>query len=276
VTIPPRSFTALVASLALLGAACASFDAFAADDPVVSPTSVSQGFVGGSDAGGGLTAAEVVDSVAGPQPDELPGPGAWVVRSVAPTMPVWAEPAPEPVIRFALETTNPWDQPIVYPVLRAEQGSDGVIWYRILLGIEPNGSSGWVQGADVTLTQATDRIVVDTATRVLRHFRDSMLIHRFRIGIGKPTTPTTPGNFFVWARLQPSEPSGQYGSYLLGLSGFSEVLTEWPGGGRMAIHGTADPTDRGQEVSFGCVRVFNAQMDQLTDVPMGTSVVIRS
>lgn len=127
----------------------------------------------------------------------------------------------------------------------------------------------------MTLSQATDRIVVDTSTRVLRHFRDGTLLHRFRIGIGKPTTPTTPGHFFVWARLQPSEPSGQYGSYLLGLSGFSEVLTEWPGGGRMAIHGTADPTDRGQEVSFGCVRVFNDQMDQLTDVPMGTSVVIR-
>ena len=275
VTTSPRFLTASVVSIALLCASCAAFDAFAADDPVVSPTATPQGFVGGSDDGGGLTAAAIDDSVEGPQPDELPGPGAWVVRSVAPTMPVWAAPAPDPEIRFAVETTNPWDQPIVYPVVRAAQAQDGAIWYRVLLGIEPNGSRGWVKAADVSLSRATDRIVVDTSTRILRHFRDGKVIHRFRVGVGKPTTPTTPGHFFVWARLQPSDPNGQYGTYLLGLSAFSEVLTDWPGGGRMAIHGTVDPTDRGREVSFGCVRVFNEQMDQLTDVPMGTSVVIR-
>jgi L,D-transpeptidase ErfK/SrfK len=53
------------------------------------------------------------------------------------------------------------------------------------------------------------------------------------------------------------------------------VLTSLPGGGRMAIHGTADPSDRGQAVSFGCVRVYNRDMDRLQDVPMGTVVVIR-
>ena len=127
----------------------------------------------------------------------------------------------------------------------------------------------------MTRTRATDRIVVDLSTRSLRHFRDGTLAHRFRVGIGKASTPTTPGHFFVWARLQPSDETGAYGSYLLGLSGFSEVLTDWAGGGRMAIHGTTDPTDRGGEVSFGCVRVFNEQMNELTDVPMGTSVVIR-
>ncbi|HEY6566384.1 MAG TPA: L,D-transpeptidase [Actinomycetota bacterium] len=274
-TTPRRSLIVLVASLALVGAACASFVMASADDPVVSPASTPQGFVGGPEANGGLTAAVDDGSIDGPQPHELPGPGAWVVRSVAPTMPVWADPSPDPLIRFAVETTNPWDQPIVYPVQRATQIQDGTIWYRVLLGIEPNGSRGWVQAADVTLARATDRIMVDTSTRILRHFHDGRLIHRFRIGIGKPTTPTTPGHFFVWARLQPSDTGGQYGSYLLGLSGFSEVLTEWPGGGRMAIHGTVDPTDRGREVSFGCVRVFNEQMDRLTDVPMGTSVVIR-
>jgi lipoprotein-anchoring transpeptidase ErfK/SrfK len=174
-----------------------------------------------------------------------------------------------------VETTNPWGQAIAYPVLHARQTTDGEVWYRILLGIEPNGSNGWVRASEVNLAEATDRIVVDTSTRTLREFRDGELVHRFLVGIGRPDSPTTPGRFFVWARLQPSDPSGSYGSYLLGLSGFSEVHTDWPGGGRMAIHGTADPTDRGQQVSFGCVRVFNGQMDQLRDVPMGTTVTIK-
>jgi lipoprotein-anchoring transpeptidase ErfK/SrfK len=69
--------------------------------------------------------------------------------------------------------------------------------------------------------------------------------------------------------------SGPYGNYALGLSGFSEVLTEWPGGGRMAIHGTSDPADAGNDISHGCVRVFNPQMARLIDVPMGATVVIK-
>ncbi len=145
----------------------------------------------------------------------------------------------------------------------------------MLLGIEPNGARGWIRATDVTLERATDRIVVDMSTRVLRHFRDGGLAHRFRIGIGKPSTPTTPGSFFVWAQLEPRDSWGSYGSYVLGLSGFSEVLTYWPGGGRMAIHGTPDRSDRGAQVSFGCVRVYNRQMDRLRDVPLGTMVVIR-
>jgi lipoprotein-anchoring transpeptidase ErfK/SrfK len=119
-----------------------------------------------------------------------------------------------------------------------------------------------------------DRIVVSLSHRMLWHRRDGHVIQRFRVGVGATGTPTTPGRFFVWAKL-PSDPHGAYGSYVLGLSGFSEVLTYWPGGGRMAIHGTDDPNDRGQWVSHGCVRVFNPQMDELRDVPMGTPVVIR-
>ncbi|MGZ5289871.1 MAG: L,D-transpeptidase [Actinomycetota bacterium] len=41
------------------------------------------------------------------------------------------------------------------------------------------------------------------------------------------------------------------------------------------MHGTSDPSDRGQRVSHGCIRVYNADMASLTDLPMGTPVVIR-
>jgi lipoprotein-anchoring transpeptidase ErfK/SrfK len=43
----------------------------------------------------------------------------------------------------------------------------------------------------------------------------------------------------------------------------------------MAIHGTANPGDRGQMVSHGCVRVFNDDMVDLRRVPLGTPVVIK-
>ena len=95
----------------------------------------------------------------------------------------------------------------------------------------------------------------------------------YAVGVGAAATPTAPGHFFVWARV-PSDPAGPYGVLALGLSGFSDVITDWVGGGRLAIHGTSHPSDRGEDVSHGCVRVFNPQMLSLADVSLGTPVWI--
>jgi lipoprotein-anchoring transpeptidase ErfK/SrfK len=43
----------------------------------------------------------------------------------------------------------------------------------------------------------------------------------------------------------------------------------------MAIHGTSDPSDRGQQVSHGCIRVYNTDMKTLRSLPLGTPVIIR-
>ena len=105
--------------------------------------------------------------------------------------------------------------------------------------------------------------------------RDGERIARDKVAVGKASTPTTPGRFFVWARVGYADTSGPYGNFALGLSGFSRVITDWPGGGRMAIHGTADQSLAGEDVSNGCIRVFNPLMSKLIDVPMGTTVIIR-
>lgn len=177
------------------------------------------------------------------------------------------------VPRYKVETRNPWDQPLRFLVTRSAEDARGHLWLRVLLGVEPNGSWGWVRMNGVRIVPDRDRIVVDMSTRVLQQYHQGRLVHRFQIAIGSDATPTTPGLFFVWAKV-PAVPTGPYGSYVLGLSGFSTVLTSWPGGGRMAIHGTDDPSERGRPVSHGCVRVYNPQMDQLRDVPMGTPVLI--
>ena len=51
--------------------------------------------------------------------------------------------------------------------------------------------------------------------------------------------------------------------------------TEWPAQPRLAIHGTDDPGDAGQAVSKGCVRVWNALLRRITDLPLGTPVIIK-
>ena len=215
------------------------------------------------------------------QPAARPGPAPkslerweWALRAKRGRLDVYSDPGPGATRRTSVDAENPWDQRIAFPI-RDVRMRGGRAWYLVLLGSGRNGASGWIDGDDVTFERIRHQVVVDLSQRVLRHYRNGKLQHRFDVGIGAPATPTTTGRFFVWAHLDTSDASGPYGTYLLGLSGFSEVLQDWPGGGRMAIHGTADASDRGQPVSHGCARVFNPQMNQLRGIPMGTTVLIR-
>jgi lipoprotein-anchoring transpeptidase ErfK/SrfK len=177
-----------------------------------------------------------------------------------------------------LDADNPWGQPLRLLVLRDTTDEEGDIWLRIQLPIWPNGQEGWVEASDVRLGEATERVVVDLSARSLVRVREGRPVARLRVAIGKAATPTPPGRYFVWARVGTGRPSGPYGSYILGLSGFSEAIepwTEWPGQPRLAIHGTDDPADAGHAVSNGCIRVLNSLLRVLRDVPMGTPVLIR-
>ena len=177
---------------------------------------------------------------------------------------------------FVLDTRNPFGQRTSLLVVDAVRDDAGDPWYEVSLPIRPNGSTGWMWGADLRVRRARDRLVIDLSDRTLDHFRDGTRLDRFTVGVGSQDAPTTPGTFYVWARVPQSSSYGPYGVYALGLSGFSDTLTEFEGSnGRIAIHGTSDPGDRGQRVSHGCIRVYNPDMATLTHLPMGTPVVIR-
>jgi lipoprotein-anchoring transpeptidase ErfK/SrfK len=219
----------------------------------------------------------VAGSVLVETPD--PGPvlpnGTFVARSRTSWLTIWRGPSTDAGKRFAFPTRNPVGQRLEFLVARAARDVDGDPWLRILLPIRPNGASGWVRMDAVTVREAQHRIVVDLSDKTLRHYRNGHLEHDFSVGIGRPETPTAVGTFYVWAHVPQASPSGPYGVFALGISGFSPVLKDWPGGGRMAIHGTANPGDRGLMVSHGCVRVYNDDMVDLRRVPLGTPVVIK-
>lgn len=67
-----------------------------------------------------------------------------------------------------------------------------------------------------------------------------------------------------------------YGPYAYGLSGFSNVLTEFNGGyGVIGIHGTNDPSSIGRDVNQGCIRMSNTGITTLAAIlPLGTPVEI--
>jgi len=151
---------------------------------------------------------------------------------------------------------------------------DGEPWYEVLLPLRPNGSTAWVRERDVKLRERTERIEVDLSERALEYLVDGEVAERFKVGIGTDQFPTTTGDFYVYVKVPYENPNQPYGIMALGLSGFSRVITDWPGGGRIAVHGTPYASDRGEAVSHGCVRVYNEDMESLLDVPLGTPVVI--
>jgi hypothetical protein len=177
-----------------------------------------------------------------------------------------------------LDAVNPWGQRLRLLVIRGTTDDDGDIWFRIQLPIWPNGQAGWVAASDVRLAPTWERLVVDLSERKLVRLREGRAVAKVPVAIGSAGTPTPPGRYFVWAKVDTDRPSGPYGNFILGLSGFSDSIepwTEWPGQPRLAIHGTDDPGDAGHAVSKGCVRVLNGLLRRLIDLPLGTPVIIK-
>jgi L,D-transpeptidase catalytic domain len=210
------------------------------------------------------------------QPMPAPeGPARLVARPFEPFLWTWRDPGPGANEAFRLAADNPFGQRVSFLVEDLFRDRDGTDWARILTGEHPNGAQAWIRARDARITPVDQRIVVDLSSRMLIKYVRGDVRARISVAIGDEDTPTVPGRYFVWARVRYFNPAGPYGKLALGLSGFSRVVQFGPAPGRLAIHGTADPSDRGQSISLGCVRVFNSQIGQLSNVPMGTPVIIR-
>lgn len=206
---------------------------------------------------------------------ESPGHGARALgaRTSRPRLRVWERPYVGER-RASVTARNPLGKRLVF-LVDAERRVNGRRWLRILLAERPNESTAWVPRGSVDLVPLKDRIEIDLSSRILEHYKSDKLVDRFSVGIGQDQWPTPTGTYFVWARVPQPGATGSYGVFALGLSAFSPVLTDWPGGGRVAIHGTPDASNRGVAVSHGCVRVFNPDMEKLKVVPLGTPVTIK-
>ena len=236
------------------------------------------------EAAAGVVVSTVTAAPAVRVPDEPTPEAGRLIRASLPPGPIVVSPQEDRLRAFSgpsvrttsrlVPVTNPWGERLAFPVVERERDAGGAVWLRVLLGVAPNGTEGWVPAGKVWATPVRDRIVVDLSAHRLRRWHDGRLAERFDVAVGAGTTPTTAGSFFVWARLDAAA-DGPYGTYVLGLSGFPPTASEAPDASRIAIHGTQDPTDLGQDVSHGCVRVLNTDMLRLRDVPMGTPVVIR-
>jgi hypothetical protein len=145
-------------------------------------------------------------------------------------------------------------------------------WYRISLPGRPNGRTGWVPAASLSVRPVLREIVIDRSERTLELRRGNRVELRTRVAVGAPGMETPVGRFYVMAKFRPSAPI--LGAYAFETSAYSK-MSDWPGGGIVGIHGTNQPWLLGQAVSHGCVRVANEQILRLRDlVPVGTPIRI--
>jgi lipoprotein-anchoring transpeptidase ErfK/SrfK len=190
-----------------------------------------------------------------------------------------AKPASTPVYAAAgdgeatssLDNPNENGAPLVF-LVKERQGD----WLSVYLPVRPNGSTGWVRAADVTV--ASNPYSIDIALgahRLVVHSGEEIVLDE-PIGVGTAQTPTPGGVYYIKELLQPPDPTGPYGPYAYGLSGFSNVLDEFKGGdGVIGIHGTNEPGAIGTDVSHGCIRLRNEAILELVPVlPLGTPVRI--
>jgi lipoprotein-anchoring transpeptidase ErfK/SrfK len=99
-------------------------------------------------------------------------------------------------------------------------------------------------------------VAIDLSARRVTVFYGGRVKRRFNAVVGKPSTPTPRGRFFIeeGLRLAPGDPGGPFA---LATSARSHVLQEFDGGpGQIALHGTDNLVGvPGSAVSHGCVRL---------------------
>jgi lipoprotein-anchoring transpeptidase ErfK/SrfK len=196
-------------------------------------------------------------------------------RVTAPSVAARREPRPAAATVATFRRVNPQGSPQVFDLLGKVAGTDGRTWYRALLPVRPNGTTGFVPASALSVSFTTYRLEVDRHAFRLTLLDGCRTLATFPVGIGTGDTPTPNGRFYLASLMQPPTPDSVYGAYAYGLSAFSNVLLDWEAGGIIGLHGTNDPASIGHQASHGCIRMRNRDITRLVKIlPLGTPIAI--
>lgn len=229
------------------------------------------------------TGATVDDTVATPAPDpdgtpfdmpeaDIPGL-AFVAEATRSTVTAYADNAlTQPIAEFANPIAS--GGPLAFLV----EEFDGLDRFRVLLPTRPNGSSGWIDAADVELFRHNYAIRVELDRFTLTLFERDVAIFETTVAVARDNAPTPLGRYYTTELIRPIDPQSAYGAYAYGLSGYSETFEEFAGGpAQLGIHGTNDPDSLGTNVSSGCIRLHNNDIILLVEqigLPIGVPVEV--
>jgi L,D-transpeptidase catalytic domain len=229
----------------------------------------------GSLASGLPMPVEPAFKVATPRPLSLERSGSrWapVLRAVA------ARRAPSdaaaPVARLDPET--PEGTVNIVLTLGRREDARGRLWVHARFPVLPNNRTGWLpREALGGYVEVDTHLVVDLERLTVTLFDRGRRVFRASVGVGRSAWPTPRGRFYVRNKLSGFD-NPFYGPVAFGTSARSAVLTDWPAGGFVGIHGTNRPDLVPGRISHGCIRLRNKDMLALARaMPVGTPITIR-
>jgi L,D-transpeptidase catalytic domain len=182
-------------------------------------------------------------------------------------------PAAEPVARLGLLTPERTTNLVL--TLDGRRTPSGV-WIRVRLPVLPNNMTGWVPRRSLSDWKLVrTHLVVDRRRLMATLYREGTPVFSALVGIGRSRWPTPAGEFYVRNQLYGfNDPV--YGPIAFGTSARSPVLTDWPGGGFVGIHGTNQPRLIPGRVSHGCIRMRNVDILRLARLmTVGTPLTVR-
>ncbi len=164
----------------------------------------------------------------------------------------------------------------VYVALRMLTNRRGQTWIKIRIPTRDGIRKGWVRASALgPLSSVRTQLVIKQSRKRAVLYKEGHRIWSAPIGVGASRTPTPSGNFWVREKFKTRGSGGIYGPFAFGTSAYS-VLSDWPRGGVVGIHGTDQPGLIPGRPSHGCIRVRNHEIRELSRLmPIGTPVRIR-
>jgi lipoprotein-anchoring transpeptidase ErfK/SrfK len=139
----------------------------------------------------------------------------------------------------------------VVPVVAQHEG-----WLKVELPGRPNGHTGWISRSGTKLSLSHWHLVLDVSQRTVTVLHAGKRVKAFKAVVGKASTPTPRGDFYVEESVALSRT--EMGAPLaLALSARSDVFQHFAGGpGQIALHGLRNVGGvPGTAVSHGCIRL---------------------
>jgi hypothetical protein len=182
-------------------------------------------------------------------------------------VPARSEPRTDAHVVATVTKRTPEGTSNIVLVLGRKTDQTGRLWILIRLPI-PRSALG---GYGIVRTHLV--VVLKRLTATL--YRNRREIFRADVGVGQGAWPTPKGKFYIRNKLT-GYSSPMYGPIAFGTSARSDVLTDWPAGGYIGIHGTDQPELLPGRVSHGCIRLRNPDILRLAELmPVGTPLTIR-
>ncbi|HEY1776670.1 MAG TPA: L,D-transpeptidase [Solirubrobacteraceae bacterium] len=164
----------------------------------------------------------------------------------------------------------------VLPIIGHAAGPRGLRWVEVLLPGRPNGHTGWIRRRATTESITRWRLTISLSMRTVTVFYAGRAVRTLLAVVGKPSTPTPTGRFFVEETVAMG-PQQSGAPYALALSARSDALREFDGGpGQIALHGVENIGGiPGTAASHGCIRLATPGITWLAArVPPGVPVMI--